>query len=111
MHADGGKPPFIYFHGNFYKFGYSAIALAKLLGSDQPLFAISPHGVGGEAIPPSIEAMAADSLELIINAQPKGPYRLGGKCLGGIRCIRGRSGARCGWQRSRDGNDVGFPNN
>ena len=28
--------------------------------------------------------MAADRLPLVMSAQPKGPYRLGGKCLGGI---------------------------
>ena len=28
--------------------------------------------------------MAADRLPLIMKAQPEGPYRLGGKCLGGI---------------------------
>ena len=64
--------------------GISRQALAKLLGSDQPLFVVAPHGTGDEHIPRSIEAMAADRLRLIKNAQPEGPYRLGGKCVGGI---------------------------
>ena len=84
MNSDGSQPPLIYFHGNFHGTGHSAITLAKLLGSDQPLFIVVPHGTDGKPIPHSIEAMAADRLPLILNAQPEGPYRLGGKCLGGI---------------------------
>jgi acyl-CoA synthetase (AMP-forming)/AMP-acid ligase II/thioesterase domain-containing protein len=84
IHAGGSQWPLIYFHGNYFRFGASAIKLAQLLGSEQPLFVIAPHGIEEEAIPPSIEAMAADRLQLILNAQPKGPYRLGGKCIGGI---------------------------
>ena len=43
-----------------------------------------PHGIDDEAIPHSIEAMAAERLPLIMKAQPEGPYRLCGNCLGGI---------------------------
>ena len=44
----------------------------------------APHGTGDEPIPPSIEDMAADRLPAILDAQPKGPYRLAGHCVGGI---------------------------
>ena len=54
------------------------------MGPDQPLIVIAPHGIGGECIPRSIEAMAADRLPLIMNAQPQGPYRLAGWCIGGL---------------------------
>ena len=40
--------------------------------------------MGQEPIPSTIEAMAADRLPLILDAQPKGPYRLFGNCLGGL---------------------------
>ncbi len=80
----GEQRPLIYFHGNFNAFGRSAITLSKILGADQPLFVVAPHGTGDEPIPRSIESMAADRLPLILEAQPEGPYRLGGKCLGGI---------------------------
>ena len=40
--------------------------------------------MGDEPIPPSIEAMAADRLPLIMQAQPEGPYRLFGNCVGGV---------------------------
>ena len=51
---------------------------------DQPLLIVAPHGDGNEPIPPTIEAMAADRLPLILDAQPEGPYRLCGSCLAGI---------------------------
>jgi acyl-CoA synthetase (AMP-forming)/AMP-acid ligase II len=84
MNSGGKRLPLIYFHGNFNAFGRSAITLAKILGPNQPVIVIAPHGTDAEPIPRSIEAMAADRLSLILDAQPEGPYRLGGKCLGGI---------------------------
>ena len=84
MNASGQRRPLIYFHGHFNAFGRHAITLANILGPDQPLFVVAPHGTGKELIPDSIEAMAADRLPLILEAQPDGPYRLGGQCLGGI---------------------------
>ena len=55
-----------------------------LMAMEVSLIAVSPHGIGDEPIPPSIEDMAADRLPAILNAQPKGPYRLAGHCVGGI---------------------------
>jgi len=54
------------------------------LGPEISLIAVAPHGLGGEPIPPSIEAMAADRLPAILEAQPAGPYRLAGHCVGGV---------------------------
>ncbi len=84
LNSGGSQTPLIYFHGDFEDGGYYAIRLARLLGPDQPVFIVAPHGLNGEPIPSSIEAMAADRLPLIRDAQPKGPYRLCGYCNGGI---------------------------
>ena len=59
------------------------MGLTQILGSDQPVLVVVPHG-GSEAFPQSIEAMAADRLPLILEAQPEGPYRLCGYCVGGM---------------------------
>jgi acyl-CoA synthetase (AMP-forming)/AMP-acid ligase II/thioesterase domain-containing protein/acyl carrier protein len=83
INPNGGRLPLFFFHGD-YAGGFYAARLANLLGSDQPLFVIGPHGLGEESIPRSIEAMAADRLPLIRDAQAKGPYRLCGYCNGGI---------------------------
>jgi oxalate---CoA ligase len=85
IHPGGHLQPLIYFHGDFVGGGGSVtVGLAKALGADQPLFAVIPHGLGNEPIPRSIEIMAAERLPSIIKAQPQGPYRLCGNCLGGI---------------------------
>jgi thioesterase domain-containing protein len=60
------------------------LELAGLLGPDQPLFSVTPHGIGDEPIPNSIEAMAHDRYSAIVKAQPEGPYRLGGYCASGL---------------------------
>jgi acyl-CoA synthetase (AMP-forming)/AMP-acid ligase II/thioesterase domain-containing protein/acyl carrier protein len=84
LNSSGNQTPLLYFHGDFEEGGYYAVKLASLLGPDQPLFIVAPHGLGDEPIPSSIEAMAADRLLLIRDAQPKGPYRLCGYCNGGV---------------------------
>jgi acyl-CoA synthetase (AMP-forming)/AMP-acid ligase II/thioesterase domain-containing protein len=84
LNSSGDQAPLFYFHGDFERSGYYAAKLAKLLGSDQPLFVVAPHGLGDESVPRSIEAMAADRLPLILDAQPSGPYRLCGYCNAAI---------------------------
>jgi oxalate---CoA ligase len=84
LHSNGSQTPLFFFHSEFNGEGYSAIRLARLLGSDQPFFVMDPHGLADEAVPRSIEAMAADRMPLILNAQPEEPYRLFGSCVGGL---------------------------
>jgi len=84
MNRDGSLTPLFLFHGDYNGAGLYAAKLASLLGPDQPLFVVAPHDLGGEPVLRSIEAIAAEQLALVLNAQPKGPYRLCGYCLGGI---------------------------
>ena len=74
----------LFFHGDWSWGGFYVEHLARKLGPDISLIAVAPHGPGGEPIPPSIEEMAADRLGAILEAQPTGPYRLAGHCIGGI---------------------------
>jgi oxalate---CoA ligase len=74
----------LFFHGDWSWGGFYVEHLARSLGREISLIAVSPHGPGGEPIPPSIEEMAADRLAAILEAQPTGPYRLAGHCVGGI---------------------------
>jgi 4-hydroxybenzoyl-CoA reductase gamma subunit len=83
MSSNGKQRPFIYFHGDGGG-GRYVMKLASLLGSDLSMFVVAPHGLDNTPVPSSIEAMAADRLPLIMEAQPKGPYRLGGYCIGGL---------------------------
>jgi pimeloyl-ACP methyl ester carboxylesterase len=82
--ASDGAKPLLFFHGDWTSGGFYVEHLARKLGPDFSLIAVAPHGAGGEPIPASIEAMAADRLPAILEAQPTGPYRLAGHCVGGI---------------------------
>lgn len=79
-----GQTTLFWFHGDFAHGGYYIRRLARLLGSQQPLTAIAPHGMGSEPIPASVEAMARERLPLILQRQPSGPYRIGGYCNGAL---------------------------
>jgi oxalate---CoA ligase len=82
--ASDGAKPLLFFHGDWTRGGFYVEHLARKLGPEFSVIAVAPHGPGGEPIPPSIEAMAADRLATILEAQPTGPYRLAGHCVGGI---------------------------
>lgn len=84
VQPNGSKPPFFYLHGDFNGGGLYCLNLARHLGPDQPFYALQPHGVDGDAIPPTIEAMARDHVETLRAFQPNGPYFLGGHCNGGL---------------------------
>lgn len=55
------------------------------LGLDQPVYGLRPRGLLGSEQPhDSIEDMAADYIKEIRLIQPKGPYFIGGECIGGL---------------------------
>jgi thioesterase domain-containing protein len=59
--------------------------LARCLGSDQPFYALQSAGFYGErALHTRVEDMASHYIEALKEAQPEGPYILGGWSLGGI---------------------------
>ena len=53
-------------------------------GPDQPTLIVHPHGLAGDAVPPTIEAMAADRLRAVRAMRPAGPYVIGGHCNGAL---------------------------
>src|SRR5271170_1993450 len=79
-----GETPLVFFHGDVKEGGFYLAPLARKLAPEVPLIAVAPHGMGDEPIPRSIEAMAAERLQAILEIQPTGPYRLGGFCAGAI---------------------------
>jgi oxalate---CoA ligase len=80
--VSSSETPLLFFHGDWTAGGFYVQHLARKLGPELPVIAIAPHGMHGQPLPQSIEAMAADRLPAIMEAQPKGPYRLGGHCVG-----------------------------
>ncbi|HEY1268911.1 MAG TPA: amino acid adenylation domain-containing protein, partial [Candidatus Binatia bacterium] len=79
-----GKPPFFFLHGDFFNGGgFYTINMARYIGADRPFYALAPHGLNGTAVPPTVEAMADDYIEMLRAVQPHGPYYVGGFCSGG----------------------------
>lgn len=59
--------------------------VASLLRGDRPIYGLQPHGLDGKQQPlDSIEKMAAAYIAEVRRKQPRGPYHLGGICLGGV---------------------------
>ncbi len=84
VNAAGAGVPFVFLHGDFQAGGFYSRALARALGSDQPTLIVHPHGLAGDAVPETIEAMAADRLRAVQAIRPAGPYVIGGHCNGAL---------------------------
>jgi thioesterase domain-containing protein len=84
LRAQGAKSPFYFLHGDYLGAGTYCREIARYLDADQPFFALTPCGIDGEDAPDNIEDMATRHLRALRELQPKGPYRLGGNCNGGL---------------------------
>jgi thioesterase domain-containing protein len=84
IQTSGSKPPFFFVHahgGNV--IGYSD--LARHLGPDQPFYGVQAQNLNGRQVAARrIEDMAAHYIEEMTTVLPRGPYYLGGWCMGGI---------------------------
>jgi len=81
LQPGGRRPPLFGVHGHsgevlFYR------DLSLRLGPDQPFFGLQAQGLCGKKSHRSIEAMAAQYLRDLRSVQPRGPYLIGGYCLG-----------------------------
>ena len=79
-----GPPAFYCVHGaggnvlNFWD-------ISRHLGQDQPFFGLQMRGVDGKHAPPqSVEEMAREYVDAVIEQQPQGPYCIGGYSGGGV---------------------------
>ena len=82
LHEGGSRLPFVYVHGDFFGGGFHCHVLARLLGPDQPVYVVHPHGLAGGSVPTTIEAMAGERLRALRALRPHGPYVVGGHCNG-----------------------------
>src|SRR5580693_6118292 len=83
IQPSGSRPPFFCIHGA----GGTVLIyreLAQRLGPDQPFYGLQAIGLDASCDPlTSIEDMAALYTKEIRRKQPRGPYYLGGYCMGG----------------------------
>lgn len=80
----GAATPLLFFHGDWSDGGFYVKAFGRALKPIMPLVAVSPHGIGTQEVPATLEEMAQDRLAAILAYRPQGPYRLGGHCAGGM---------------------------
>ena len=84
INAEGTKPPLFLVHGaegNVLLYQ----DLVRYLGTDQPVYGLQSQGLdGSERFLTQLEEMASHYIGEVRSMQPKGPYYLGGYCLGGI---------------------------
>jgi acyl-CoA synthetase (AMP-forming)/AMP-acid ligase II/thioesterase domain-containing protein len=83
LQASGSRTPLFLVHGGDGDVMAYAV-LARHLGPDQPTYGVRVRGIDDvPSIQPSLAEMAADYLADVRLVQPRGPYVLGGACLGG----------------------------
>lgn len=84
LKATGKRPPLFFVaagDGNSVGFG----ALARRLGPEQPFYALQPRGInGGARLHGSVDAMATHYVRELRRTRKRGPYLLGGRCLGAV---------------------------
>jgi len=83
IQPNGSRPIFFCLHGA----GGNVLIyrdLARYLGPDQPFYGLQAQGLDGSCAPlTTIEEMAALYVDEIRRFQPRGPYFIGGYCMGG----------------------------
>lgn len=84
LQTEGELPPFYFLHGDYWSDGLYCLPLPGYLDADRPVYLLPPAGLDGSEIPASIEEMAERHLAALLEAQPRGPYLLGGNCNGGL---------------------------
>ncbi len=84
LQPNGSKRPFFFLpsgEGNVFNFH----ALARRMAPDQPFHGLQTRGLHGDRPPfDRVEDMAADHIESMRAVQPRGPYLLGGHCIGAM---------------------------
>jgi len=83
IQASGSKAPLFLAHeGNGSVMLYKQ--LARHLGGDQPVYGLQSQGLKGDGfLHRTVEEMASRYIHEVRRVQPRGPYYLGGYCLGG----------------------------
>jgi len=82
----GKRRPLFFLHGDWAGGGFYSNRLSQLLGEDQPFYVLSPYRLGKQEVL-TMEDMAAYHIAAMREHTPKGPYLLGGYCIGATVAI------------------------
>ncbi len=80
----GTRTPFFYLHGDLSGGGFYSLKLSRALGPEQPFYVLPPRDIRALSAASSVEEMAAVHLQALRAVRPKGPYVIGGFCVGGL---------------------------
>jgi len=84
VQAEGSRRPFFFLHGDWTGGAFYCFALARACGPEQPFYVLEPYRFSEQEGAPALAAIAAAHIEAMRAVQPRGPYRLGGFCNGGL---------------------------
>ena len=82
IQATGSRPPVFFLHGDWVGGGLYCRKISRELGADQPFFALPPYRSADGL--PSLAQMARHHIAAIRTQVPKGPYVIGGYCIGAL---------------------------
>ncbi|WP_019634301.1 amino acid adenylation domain-containing protein [Actinomadura atramentaria] len=83
IRTEGSRPPLFFVHpAGGLAWGY--FQFQRYLGPDQPVYGLQARAFTEDALPGSVQEMAADYVGQIRAVQPHGPYHLAGWSLGGL---------------------------
>jgi len=83
LQKDGPGTPLAFVHGDALGFGWYCRRLVSLLG-EAPLIVLPTLGPRTANVATSTEAIATAHIAALRSIQPRGPYRVGGFCHGGL---------------------------
>jgi len=79
----GSRPPFFFLHGDWAGGGFYCGHILARLGDDQPFYTLPPYRAGRTDVVP-FEEMVDNYYRAIRAHTPRGPYIIGGYCIGGM---------------------------
>ena len=83
LQTKGHREPVYFLHGDIIGGGFYARDISRLLGEEQPFFVLPPMDFANGTLP-TVEEMAAHHLRDLRAHRPRGPYLLGGFCIGAL---------------------------
>ncbi|MEO7360427.1 MAG: amino acid adenylation domain-containing protein [Gemmatimonadaceae bacterium] len=84
LQSTGRSRPFAFVHGDAGGGGWYCRRLAPMIGGDVPLIVLGTLDPTSPGNPRSVADVAAIHVRALRDAQPSGPYRIGGFCIGGL---------------------------